>query len=108
MRSLCLQEKLEEEVMGGLPGLLRAALSTHSAGNKPISSDSWTSLYKLPIEKRSVALQWRVVHGVMAMNKHVEHKDPRTGSHSLFCRTKETLQRLWLGCPRPAGLFSLL
>lgn len=80
----------------------------HSAGNKPISSDSWTSLYKLPIEKHSVALQWRVVHGVMAMNEHVEHKDPRTGSHSLFCRTKETLQRRWLGCPRPAGLFSLL
>lgn len=35
VRSLCLLEKLVEQVMASLPGLIRAALGTHSAGDKP-------------------------------------------------------------------------
>lgn len=69
---------------------------------------SWRSLYKPPIEKRSADLQWRVVHGAVATNRHVARMDHRTGSQCAFCQSEETLQHLWLSCPRLAPLFALL
>lgn len=69
---------------------------------------SWRSLYKPPIEKRTAALQWRVVHGAGATNRHVAHIDPGVGSQCLFCDCEESLQHLWLGCPRLSRLFSVL
>lgn len=92
-------------------GLLAGVLESRWSGVlAPGSSPrgSWRSLYKPPIEKRSADLQWRIVHGAVATNRHVAHMDPRTGNHCLFCLTEETLQHLWLGCSRLAGLFSLL
>ena len=69
---------------------------------------SWRSLYKPPIEKRTADLQWRVVHGAVATNRHVAHMDPRVGSRCSFCDCEESLQHLWLQCPRLSGLFSVL
>ena len=69
---------------------------------------SWRSLYKTPIEKRCADLQWRVVHGAVATNRHVAHIDPSAGSQCEFCQAEESLQHLWLRCPRLAPLFSLL
>lgn len=69
---------------------------------------SWRSLYKPPIEKRTADLQWRVVHGAVATNRHVAHIDPRAGSHCWFCQNEESLHHLWLGCPRLTPLFALL
>ncbi|KAL6484119.1 hypothetical protein MHYP_G00061640 [Metynnis hypsauchen] len=40
---------------------------------------SWRSLYKPPIEKRAGDLQWRIVHGAVATNRHVAHIDPTIG-----------------------------
>ncbi|CAM4641581.1 unnamed protein product [Leuciscus chuanchicus] len=37
----------------------------------------WRSLYKTPIEKRSGDLQWRIVHGIIATNRHRAHLDPQ-------------------------------
>ena len=34
------------------------------------------SLYKLPVEKRTVDLQWRVVHGAISTNGYRAHLDP--------------------------------
>ncbi len=39
----------------------------------------WRSLYKPPIEKRSGYLQWRIVHGIIATNRHRAHLDPELG-----------------------------
>lgn len=58
------------------------------------------------MEKCSTDLQWRVVHGAVARNRHVAHTDSR--SHCMFCQAEEPLQHLWLSCPRLASLFSLL
>ncbi|KAK0151588.1 Transposon TX1 uncharacterized protein [Merluccius polli] len=69
---------------------------------------SWRSLYKPPIEKHTADLQWRVVHGAVATNRHVAHMDPRVGSRCSFCDCEESLQHLWLQCPRLSGLFSVL
>ncbi|KAK0155421.1 Transposon TX1 uncharacterized protein [Merluccius polli] len=51
---------------------------------------SWRSLYKPPIEKRCADLQWRVVHGAVATNRHVAHIDHRAG---IACWTRE--DRTW-------------
>lgn len=69
---------------------------------------SWRSRYKPPIEKRCADLQWRVVHGAVATNRHVAHIDPRVGSLCVFCQAEENLQHLWLCCPRLVSLFFLL
>lgn len=37
---------------------------------------SWRSLYKIPLEKRTADLQWRVVHGAIATNRYRAHLDP--------------------------------
>ena len=38
------------------------------SGSSP--KGSWRSLYKLPIEKRTGDLQWRIVHGAIATNRY--------------------------------------
>lgn len=49
----------------------------------------WRSLYKLPIEKRSGDLQWRVVHGIIATNRHRAHLNPEVGVGCPFCSEEE-------------------
>uniref|UniRef100_A0A3Q3ERM5 Reverse transcriptase domain-containing protein n=1 Tax=Labrus bergylta TaxID=56723 RepID=A0A3Q3ERM5_9LABR len=69
---------------------------------------SWRSLYKLPVEKRTADLQWRVVHGVIATNRYRAHIDPGVGEECLFCSLTETLSHLFVECPRLSLLFVLM
>ena len=41
--------------------------------------------HKLPIEKRTADLQWRIIHGAIATNMHLVHLDPTVGEGCLFC-----------------------
>ncbi len=50
----------------------------------------WRSLYKMPIDKRTGDLQWRIVHGAIATNKHVAHLDSTQGKECPFCIQDET------------------
>ncbi len=68
----------------------------------------WRSLYKLPVEKRTADLQWRVVHGAIATNRYRAHLDPGVGEECLFCGQRETLTHLFVQCPRLSALFELL
>ncbi len=61
---------------------------------------SWRSLYKPPIEKRTADLQWRLVHGIIATNRHVAHLNPAVGKECPFCGTEETVDHLFLDCMR--------
>ncbi len=49
----------------------------------------WRTLYKPPIEKRSGDIQWRVVHGIIATNRHRAHIDPQVGEECPFCGFKK-------------------
>ncbi len=60
----------------------------------------WRTLYKPPIEKRSGDLQWRVVHGIIATNRHRAHIDPQVGEECPFCEVQETVFHLFLNCSR--------
>jgi len=66
------------------------------------------SLYKLPIDKRTGDLQWRITHGAIATNKHVAHLDPSQGVECPFCTQNETLVHLFCECCRLGELFHLL
>ncbi|KAJ3586646.1 hypothetical protein NHX12_013042 [Muraenolepis orangiensis] len=69
---------------------------------------SWRYLYKLPMEKRKVDLQWRIVHGAIATNRYRAHLDPELGEGCIFCSEVETLEHLFVQCPRLSALFVLL
>ena len=69
---------------------------------------SWRSLYKLPVEKRTADLQWRIVHGAIATNRYRAHLDPELGEECIFCSQNETLEHLFIQCPRLCALFELL
>ncbi|TKS66148.1 putative 149 kDa protein ORF 2 [Collichthys lucidus] len=69
---------------------------------------SWRSLYKLPVEKRAADLQWRIVHGAIATNRYRAHMDPELGEGCVFCSQAETLEHLFVCCPRLEVLFDLL
>ncbi len=68
----------------------------------------WRSLYKMPIDKRTGDLQWRIVHGAIATNKHVAHLDSTQGKECPFCIQDETLVHLFCGCGRLGLLCNLL
>lgn len=68
----------------------------------------WQSLYKPPIDKRTGNLQWRIVHGAIATNRHLVHLDPSIGEGCPFCSGGESLQHLFILCPRLKGLFRQL
>ncbi len=55
----------------------------------------WRSLYKPPTEKRSGDLQWRIVHGIIATNRHRAHLDPEVGVGCPFCIEQETVFHLF-------------
>ncbi|KAJ3586493.1 hypothetical protein NHX12_012891, partial [Muraenolepis orangiensis] len=69
---------------------------------------SWRCLYKLPVEKRTADLQWRIVHGAIATNRYRAHLDPELGEGCILCSEVETLEHLFVQCPRLSALFVLL
>ncbi|XDV25251.1 hypothetical protein PO909_029197 [Leuciscus waleckii] len=65
----------------------------------------WRTLYKSPIEKRTGDLQWRIVHGIIATNRHRAHLDPQVGEGCPFCGVLETVFHLFFNCVRLQHLF---
>ncbi|KAL1247288.1 hypothetical protein QQF64_022664 [Cirrhinus molitorella] len=57
----------------------------------------WRSVYKLPIEKRTADLQWRLMYGAIATNRHVAHLNPAVGKECVFCGIEETTPDLDFG-----------
>lgn len=56
------------------------------------------SLYKSPIKKRTADLQWRLVHGIIATNRHAAHLNPALGKECPFCGVEETVDHLFINC----------
>ena len=77
-------------------------------GSGPSPKGSWRSLYKLPIEKRTGDLQWRIVHGAIATNRFRAHIDSDVKEDCLFCARTETVVHIFVECPRLVSLFELL
>lgn len=77
-------------------------------GLKPEVDPSWRALYKPPLTKRVGDLQWRVLHGAVAVNSFVSILNPNVDEKCPFCSLRETVFHCFLDCSRLQFLFTWL
>ena len=68
----------------------------------------WRSLYKPPLSKRHRDLQWRVLHGILAVNAFVSILRTTVEDKCPFCNIKETIFHCFYECHRLSDLFLFL
>lgn len=68
--------------------------------------DRWRALYKPLIEKWMADLQWRLVHGSIATDRHVAHLSTAVGGECKICDQDKDLEHLFLKCSRLTDLFN--
>lgn len=66
----------------------------------------WRSLYKPPLTKRTGDLQWKIIHGAVAVNAFVSVLNPEVDSG--FCSTRETIFHVFMNCCRLQPLFEVV
>ncbi len=76
------------------------------SGSSP--KGSWRSLYKRPIEKRVGDLQWRIVHGILATNRHKVLLKVSDDEGCPFCQVPETVYHLFIECTRLEQILGLI
>lgn len=77
-------------------------------GSDSSPKGSWRALYKKPTEKRVGDLQWRIVHGVLATNRHIARLNPLVGEGCPFCNASETVIHAFMECYRLKNLMQLV
>ncbi|XP_040928666.1 transposon TX1 uncharacterized 149 kDa protein [Betta splendens] len=68
----------------------------------------WRVLYKPPLNKRTGDLQWRILHGAIAVNSFTGKINPRGPRNCVHCGETETVFHCFMDCTRLAELFNLL
>lgn len=68
----------------------------------------WRVLYKPPLTKRAGDLQWRILHGAIAVNAFVTKMNPTINDNCPFCSQRETVFHCFMNCDRLSPLFDLL
>ncbi|XP_063765417.1 transposon TX1 uncharacterized 149 kDa protein [Eleginops maclovinus] len=68
----------------------------------------WRALYKPPLTKRLGDLQWRILHGAVAVNAFVSVINPAVSDTCPFCDQRETIFHCFSECDRLLCLFQLL
>lgn len=68
----------------------------------------WRILYKPPLEKRVGDMQWRILHGAIAVNAFISVLNPEVSSECPFCFKRETVFHAFMECCRLSPLFSVL
>lgn len=60
----------------------------------------WRILYKPPLPKRVGDLQWRILHGAIAVNSFVAMLNPNVNENCPFCNEMETVFHCFMFCNR--------
>jgi len=68
----------------------------------------WRILYKSPLEKSTGDLQWKILHGTVAVNAFVNTINSNVSDECPFCKIRETIFHCFLECSRLKNLFSIL
>lgn len=68
----------------------------------------WRSLYKSPLTKKGGDLQWRILHGAIAVNAFISVLNPSVDEGCPFCTVKETVFHAFMDCVRLKPLFAFL
>lgn len=74
----------------------------------PDIKPAWRSLYKPPLTKKHADLQWRILHGIVAVNSFVSVINAAVEDKCPFCEQRETLFHCFSECVRLSALFVLL
>ena len=69
---------------------------------------AWRALYKPPITKRVGDLQWRILHGIVAVNAFVSVINLNVNEMCPFRLQRETVFHCFMHCGRLNSLFQLL
>ena len=72
------------------------------------SRPAWRSLYKPPLTKRHGDLQWRILHGVIAVNSFISVINKDVEDRCPFCTERETVFHCFSECHRLSALFLFL
>jgi len=68
----------------------------------------WRVLYKPPLEKRVGDLQWRILHGAVAVNAFISVINPNVSNGCPFCKKRETIFHCFMECSRLGYFFDFL
>ena len=68
----------------------------------------WRALYKSPLPKKAGDLQWRILHGAIAVNAFISVLNPDVGQDCPFCFLRETVFHVFMQCVRLKPLFVIL
>ncbi|TWW77695.1 hypothetical protein D4764_12G0010850 [Takifugu flavidus] len=68
----------------------------------------WRALCKPPLTRRGGDLQWRILHGAIAVNGFLSHINPNISAECPFCDHRETVFHCFSECDRLSVLFQLL
>ncbi|KAL2078927.1 hypothetical protein ACEWY4_024671 [Coilia grayii] len=68
----------------------------------------WRALYKSPLTKKVGDLQWRILHGAIAVNAFISVLNPGVDEGCPFCSLRETVFHVFLHCSRLRPLFGLM
>ena len=68
----------------------------------------WRSLYKPPLDKRVGDLQWRILHGAIAVNAFISVLNQEVDQECPFCPQRETIFHAFVQCIRLKPLFVVL
>ena len=74
------------------------------SGLKP----EWRSIYKPPLSKRHADLQWRLLHGIIAVNSFISVINAAVEDKCPFCKKRETVFHAFSECQRLLALFLFL
>ena len=77
-------------------------------GLSPDRTPEWRAFYKPPLVKRVGDLQWRILHGAVAVNSFVSILNPNVGQECPFCFQRETIFHAFSQCVRLRTLFLIL
>ena len=65
-------------------------------------------MYKPPLTKDTGDLQWRILHGIVAVNALVAVLNPEVSNRCPFCLERETIYHCFAQCPRLVFIFRTL
>ena len=74
----------------------------------PDVKPAWRSLYKPPLTKKHADLQWRILHGIVAVNSFISVINAAVEEKCPFCSQRETVFHCFSECSRLTALFVLL
>lgn len=69
---------------------------------------SWALCYKPPLTKNVGDLQWRILHGIIAVNAFISILNPNVQDDCPFCGQRETIFHCFMQCERLRPLFILI